>query len=125
MSRRMPTALSLGALLLGAACVQPAYDRVVVYRVAVPDTAVVKTVGLRGQGNPLSWNSDLPMAPVPDSAGLYEVTVIHHTGSLVNEVKFTLNGQFEFEGEANRTVRVPPTTVGNDTTLYRATFNVR
>lgn len=125
MSHRTGRAAILGAFIGWSACVQPAYDRVVVYRVAVSDSSVVNTVGLRGQGNPLSWSNDLPMTPVPDSIGLFEVTVTHHTGSLANEVKFTENGQFEFEGEANRTVRMPPTTVGNDTTYFRGIFNRR
>lgn len=123
--RTVTRVLLAAVVVVGSACVQKAYDRVVVYRVSVSGVPDVQSVGLRGQGNPLSWSKDLPLTPVPDSAGLYQVVVTHHTGSIATEVKFTVNGQFEFEGGDNRIVRVKPTTIGNDTTVYRGVFNVR
>jgi putative oxidoreductase len=115
-------AAAAGAL---SGCVQKAYDRVVVYRVDVSAVPNVSAVGLRGRSEPLSWDKDLPLQPRADSAGVYEAVVTHHTGSLTTEVKFTVNGTFELEGSDNRVVRWPPTTTGNDTTIYRVVFNVR
>lgn len=123
--RSVTRAVLAAMVMVGSACVQKAYDRVVIYRVSVTGVPDVKSVGLRGQGNPLSWDKDIPLAPVPDSAGVYQAIVTHHTGSIATEVKFTVNGQFEFEGSDNRIVRMKPTTVGNDTTMYRGVFNVR
>jgi hypothetical protein len=115
----------LAALGATTGCVQKAYDRVVIFRVDVSEVPDVKSVGLRGTGDPLSWQRELPMRLVPDSAGLYEVVVTRRTGSLSIDVKFTVNGEFEFQDAENRTVRLAPTTVGNDTTWYRGVFNVR
>ena len=109
-------------------CVQAAYDRTVVYRVDVSAVPNVSTVGLRGGDQPLSWRTDTPMVPVPDSAGLYTATVTTRTGRLVTEVKFVVNGTFEFsdaQNQENRKVPLPRTTTGGDTLIYRAVFNTR
>lgn len=68
------------------------------------------------------------MRPVPDSAGLYTATVTTRTGRLITEVKFVVNGTFEFadaEDQENRRVPLPRTTTGGDTLVYRAVFNSR
>ncbi len=121
-----PLLLLLSLPMIGAsACVQQAYDRVVVYRVDVSAVPDVKAVGVRGRTAPLSWDQDVAMRPLPDSNGVYEVAVTHRTGSLTTEVKFTVNGSFEFDGGENRTVRMGRATADRDTTLYRGVFNVR
>lgn len=112
----LATALGLGA------CVQPAYDRTVVYEVDVSAMPNVQRVGVRGSDAPLSWNTDLPLTP-RDSSGIYTATVTYRTGRLVTDVKFTVNGNFELVDRPNRTVRVPKTTVGGDTTVFRAIFD--
>ena len=108
----------VAALLICTACVQPAYDRTVVYEVDVSAVPGVKTVGVRGENLPLSWQKDLALtAVVPDS--LYRVAVTHHTGYLATEVKFVVNDQFELDNKPNRRVEFT-----GDTTRYQATFNV-
>lgn len=108
------------SLVLLAGCVQPAYDKTVTYELDVSGVRAIRTVGVRGDDKPLSWNTDVALTPVvPDS--LYRATVTYHTGSLKSEVKFTVNGEFELQDGANR--RVPLAT--GDTTVYRARFNVR
>jgi hypothetical protein len=106
------------------ACVQPAYDHVVIYRVDVSAVPNVSAVGLRGSTEPLSWGNDFSLAPRPDSAGLYEAIVTQRTGSRVTEVKFTANGGFELVGRENRKVRFARPDAGNDTTVFRVVFNV-
>jgi hypothetical protein len=129
MTRRVTSALTglavACSVTYAAACVQKAYDRVIVYRVDVSGIPDVKSVGLRGRSAPLSWDKDTAMRPLADSADIYELVVTHRTGSLTTEVKFTVNGAFEFEGGDNRTVRMAPAKADNDTTLYRGVFNVR
>lgn len=120
----MRIALAVGAALLTPACVQPAYDRTVVYRVDVSRVADVRAVGVRGSDQPLSWDTDLALTPIPDSVGLYGGAVTYRTGSLRTEVKFTANGTFELQNAPNRIVRLVPTTRGNDTTVVRVTFDV-
>jgi hypothetical protein len=105
------------------ACVQPAYDHVVVYRVDVSAIPNVTSVGVRGSSEPLSWGNDFTLSPRADSAGIYEATVTHHSGSRTTEVKFTANGTFELDGKDNRTVRFTNPNANNDTTIYRVVFN--
>lgn len=113
-----------GTVALLTGCVQPAYDRTVVYELDVSHVPGLQHVGVRGGDRPLSWEQDTPLtAVVRDS--LYRATVTYHTGYLATEVKFTVNGTFELADGANRTVRLARTTVGGDTTIYRAVFDVR
>jgi putative oxidoreductase len=112
--------LPLAALALLAGCVQPAYDKTVVYTVDVSGIPNVKSVGLRGEDNPLSWRTDLALTPIVKDS-LYRVAVTYHTGYLKTEVKFTVNGEFEFQDSDNRRVAFS----ARDTTAYQARFNVR
>ncbi len=105
-------------------CVQRAYDRTIVYELDASGIPNVQSVGVRGRDKPLSWNTDVAMTQRA-AGGPYTVAVTYHTGYLVTEVKFTVNGEFELANQDNRTVRVERTTTGGDTTVYRATFNVR
>ena len=112
-------ACTIAAVLGG--CVQPAYDRVVVYELDVSGQKNVQSAGVRGDEKPLSWNEDQAMTVVvPDS--LYRTTVTYRSGRLKTEVKFTVNGTFEFDNADNRRV---PFDMSGDTTIYRARFNVR
>jgi putative oxidoreductase len=112
--------LTLGSLLLPG-CVQPAHDKTVVYLLDVRDLPNVRQVGLRGRDKPLSWGQDLPLKPANPDSTLYRAVVTIHTGYLLTEVKFTVNGEFEFKDADNRRIKFGP----GDTTVYRARFNVR
>jgi hypothetical protein len=120
---------TLRATLLAAtcvACVQPAHERVVVYEVDVSRAPALRAagmhvVGIRGGDQPLSWERDAALVAVrPDS--LYRTVVTYRTGALVTEVKFTVDGAYEFANGDNRTIRFAPL---GDTTIVRATFDVR
>ena len=104
-------------------CVQPAYDRTIIYELDVGGVSSVQSVGVRGRDKPLSWDRDVAMVQ-RGMGGPYVVAITYHTGYLVTEVKFTVNGEFELANRDNRTVRVARTTTGGDTTVYRAKFNV-
>ena len=104
-------------------CVQPAYDRTVMYELDLTGVSNVQSVGVRGRDKPLSWNSDVAMTQRV-AGGPYVVAVTYRTGYLVTEVKFTVNGEFELADKDNRIVRMVPTTRGGDTTVYRAQYNV-
>ncbi|SHJ49852.1 putative oxidoreductase [Hymenobacter daecheongensis DSM 21074] len=111
--------LALAGLLLPG-CVQKATDKTVVYLLDVSGLPNVQKVGLRGRDKPLSWDQDLElMSMVKDS--LYRAVVTTHTGYLITEVKFTINGEFELKEADNRRIEFGP----GDTTVYRARFNVR
>jgi putative oxidoreductase len=117
----------LGALciaVLATGCVQPAYDRTILFEVNVSGVPNVQAVGVRGRDKPLSWQSDMPLTQRV-TGGPFVGAVTFHTGYLATEVKFTVNGEFELADQDNRIVRVAPTKTGGDTTVYRATYNVR
>ncbi len=110
----------VAALSMLTACVQPAYDKTVVYMIDVSGIPNVRTVGVRGGDKPLQWSQDLAMTQVMKDS-LFRVAVTYHTGYLQTEVKFTVNGEFEFQQSDNRRVVFGP----SDTTVYQARFNVR
>lgn len=110
--------IGVALALLLPACVQKSSDKTVVYLVDVSgQPGSVQQVGLRGRDKPLSWDADLPLTPVVKDS-LYRAVVTIHTGYLLTEVKFTLNGEFELKDQANRRIVFGPT----DTTVYRARF---
>ena len=109
---------ALAALL--PACVQKSSDKTVVYLLDVSGHSGVQQVGLRGRDKPLSWNQDLVLTPLKKDS-LYRAVVTINTGYKVTEVKFTINGEFEFTDQPNRRIVFGPT----DTLIYRARFNTR
>lgn len=101
-----------------AGCVQKSYKKTVVVTLSVPATKDIKSVGIRGEGKPLSWNNDIKMKPlVKDS--LYTATITTVTGYKFAEIKFTLNGDFELKEQPNRRVLFSD----KDTTYYNAVFD--
>jgi hypothetical protein len=105
-------------LLFASSCVQKTYKKTVVARLTVSQMANIKTVGVRGNGKPLSWNEDFAMKElVKDS--LYEATLTAVTGYKFAEVKFTVNGEYELKEKPNRRIVF----AAGDTTFYNATFN--
>lgn len=110
--------LGLWMALLFAGCVQPAFDKTVVIYLQVKGIKDIETVGVRGEGKPLSWNEDLLMEPVVKDS-LYTITATGRTAYTFTEIKFTVNGVFELEGKPNRRLEFAK----GDTTYYRATFN--
>lgn len=110
--------LALAGLLLPG-CVQKAANKTVVYLLDVRGVPNVQQVGLRGRDKPLSWDYDLELTPVRKDS-LYRAVVTTHTGYLITEVKFTVNGEFELKDKDNRRIEFN----SGDTTVYRARFNV-
>jgi hypothetical protein len=104
-------------LLAALSCVQSTRTRVAVLTLDVSGKGPITTVGVRGEGNPLSWDTDYPMTElVKDS--LYTVTITGQTPYDFTEIKFTVNGQFELENKDNRRL-----VFTGDTTFYTAKFN--
>jgi hypothetical protein len=101
-----------------SSCVQKAYKKTVVVTLLVPNNKNIKTVGIRGEGNPLSWDKDYEMKPVVKDS-LYTATVTGTTGYKFSEIKFTVNGEFELQDKPNRRVVFAE----GDTTFYNAVFN--
>ncbi len=105
-------------ILSATSCVQKTYKKTVVVMLTVPNKTGIQTVGIRGNGKPLSWDDDLKMkAVVKDS--LYTATVTAVTGYKFVEIKFTVNGNFELKDQPNRRIVFSD----KDTTYYNAQFD--
>lgn len=102
----MKTIQIISTLILASiftSCVQKTQKRTVVFTLDVSKMAGIKTVGIRGWDNPLSWEKDYPMvAIIKDS--LYQVTVASETGRICTEFKFSVNDKLELQGNENRKV---------------------
>ena len=110
----------LPLLFLGSACVQKTYRKTVVFTLHTENQKDIKTVGLRGEGKPLSWDKDTLMNTlIKDS--LYQLSITVVTPYKFGEVKFTINGEFELQEKPNRRVEFAE----GDTTFYEAVFDAR
>jgi hypothetical protein len=104
--------------LTALSCVQKSYDQTVTVTLDVSEIPEIKTVGVRGSDKPLSWREDFEMKPlVKDS--LYTATFSGKTGLLFTEIKFVVNGEFEFKDQDNRRVVFDK----SKKTIYQAKFN--
>ncbi|WP_293873869.1 hypothetical protein [Flavobacterium sp.] len=93
----------IALLILANACVQKAYQRVVVVTLDVSKVKNIKTVGIRGNGKPLNWENDYPMKEVIKDS-LYKAVIVTQTGYLFAEGKCIVNGNFELQNKPNRKV---------------------
>ena len=109
----------LAIVIAFASCVQKTYKKTVVCNLNVAGIKNITAVGVRGEGKPLSWNSDLPLTEVVKDS-LYTITLSGETGYKFTELKFTVNGAFELENKNNRRIIFNE----GDTTIYNAVFNV-
>ncbi len=112
------SSIFLIVLLLVMACVQKSYKRTVVFLLNTAGIPNIQTVGLRGEGNPLSWDTDIEMQPIIKDS-IYKATITTVTGYLYTDVKFTINGTLELKDAGNRKVVFSK----GDTTIYEAVFN--
>lgn len=117
MKRNQIILISLLLLSL-AGCVQKSYKRTVVVTLSVPNIKDIKTAGIRGEGKPLSWNTDYEMKPVVKDS-LYKATITAVTGYKFAEIKFTVNGVFELKDQPNRRIIFSD----KDTTYFNAVFD--
>lgn len=101
-----------------AGCVQKSYTKTVVVTLKVSNIKDIKTVGIRGQGKPLSWDNDFELKPVVKDS-LYTATITAVTGYKFAKIKFTVNGDFELKEQPNRRVVFSD----KDTTYYNVIFD--
>jgi hypothetical protein len=101
------------------ACVQKAKNKIVIINLAIPNAKNIKTVGVRGEGSPLSWKKDILLKEVIKDS-LYAITGNIITGNLSAQIKFTINDTFELQNKPNRILVF---NTKSDTTIYNAVFN--
>ena len=105
-------------ILILSSCVQKSYDRKVTLLLDVSEIKDLKSVGIRGNEKPFSWDYDTEMEMVKKDS-LYKKTFTIKTGYLFTELKFTINGDFELKEKDNRKVYFNK----NGTTIYNAKFD--
>ena len=106
-------------MLTLSSCVQKSYDRTVVLMLDVSGIKDIKSVGIRGNEKPFSWDYDTEME-VFKKDSLYKKTFTIKTGYLFTELKFTVNGDFELKEKDNRKIYFNQA----GTTIYNAKFDV-
>lgn len=104
--------------LITTSCVQKSYKRTVTFTVDVSKIKNINSVGIRGE-KPLDWNYDTEMKMVKKDS-IFTLTKTFETGYKFVEVKFTVNGDFEFKDQANRKVVFAV----DGETNYQAVFDV-
>jgi hypothetical protein len=105
--------------LLMSSCVQKTYKRTVVVTLDVSKVDNIQSVGIRGNGNPLSWESDYPMQEIVKDS-LYKAIITTETGYLFAEGKCTVNGNFELHDKPNRRIEFD---TKKDTTFVHFVFD--
>ncbi len=111
--------LALFFSLYCSSCVQKSYEQTLILKLVVSDIKDIKMVGVRGEGKPMSWDSDILMKEISKDS-LYEVEIKQTTGYLFTEIKFTVNGEFELKDKSNRRIVFDP----SHKTVYEAKYNV-
>lgn len=104
--------------LLFLGCVQKSYQQTVIYTLRINNIKDIKTVGIRGNDKPLSWDYDTSLETVKKDS-LYQLKVTYNTGYKFTEVKFTVNGEYELQNQPNRRVEF----YASKFTHYNAVFN--
>ena len=110
--------LSAITILGLTSCVQKSYNRKVILLLDVSGNKDIKSVGIRGENKPFSWDYDTEMEVVKKDS-LYKKTFEINTGRLCTELKFTINGNFELQDKENRKVYFNE----NGETIYKVVFN--
>ena len=110
--------LSLATLLFLTSCVQKTKKHSITLFLDVSGNKNIQSVGIRGENKPFSWNEDVAMEVVKKDS-LYKKTYTFETGRICTELKFTINGEFEFQDQKNRKVYFNQ----NGKTIYKAKFN--
>ncbi|WP_310556819.1 hypothetical protein [Flavobacterium sp.] len=102
-----------------SSCVQKTHKKIVELTLDVSKIKNIKTVGVRGAENPLSWDTDYAMKEIVKDS-LYRMIINFETGRLCSEIKFSVNGNLELEGKENRKIYFE---TENDTTFVNCIFD--
>lgn len=108
----------LATILSLSSCVQKTKKHSITLLLDVSRMKDIKTVGVRGNDKPFSWDNDVEMNVVKKDS-LYKKTFEIETGRLCTEIKFTVNGNFELQNKNNRKVYFNQ----SGETVYKVKFN--
>lgn len=105
--------------VMAGSCVQKATPKTLFITLTVTGKQNIQSVGVRGDGNPLSWEKDFPLKEVIKDS-VYEARLDTRTAFAYSEMKFTVDGQWELENKPNRRIVYEE---GKDTIFVKATFD--
>jgi hypothetical protein len=91
----------------------------VIVTLTIPNKKNIKTVGIRGNGKPLSWEKDFVMTEVIKDS-VYTATVKAITAYKFAEIKCTVNDEWELSEKPNRKILFSQK---SDTTFLNIVFN--
>jgi PBP1b-binding outer membrane lipoprotein LpoB len=109
----------LFAIVILTSCVQKTKKHSVTLLLDVSAMKDIKSVGVRGNDKPFSWDNDVEMEVVKKDS-LYKTTFTIETGRICTEIKFTVNGNFELQDKNNRKIYFNQ----NGETVYKAKFDL-
>jgi hypothetical protein len=111
--------LLLFAIVILTSCVQKTKKHSITLLLDVSAMKDIKSVGVRGNDKPFSWDNDTQMEVVKKDS-LYKTSFTIETGRICTEIKFTINGNFELQDKENRKVYFDK----SGKTVYKAKFDV-
>ncbi|MFY7827106.1 MAG: DoxX family protein [Flectobacillus sp.] len=106
-------------LILVMAGVQDTKLQTITVQVTLPKKTAVKSMGVRGGDQPLSWDTDLPMREVIKDS-VYTTQFQINTGFNFTRIKFALNGEIELNGKDNRKIKLSE---NSTSTSYKAVYD--
>lgn len=106
-------------LILVMAGVQDTKLQTITVQVTLPKKTAVKSMGVRGGDQPLSWDTDLPMREVIKDS-VYTTQFQINTGFNFTRIKFALNGEIELNGKDNRKIKLSE---NSTSTSYKAIYD--
>ena len=106
-------------LILVMAGVQDTKLQTITVQVTLPKKTAVKSMGVRGGDQPLSWDTDLPMREVIKDS-VYTTQFQINTGFNFTRIKFALNGEIELNGKDNRKIKLSENSTN---TSYKAVYD--
>lgn len=117
--KKLITVLLVIGIFICTGCVQKAHLKTVIVTLTIPNQKNIVSAGIRGNGNPLSWEQDFPLTPfIKDSVYMGNFKTM--TAFKFTEAKFTVNGGWELENQPNRKIMYDD---NKDTVFVNAVFN--
>ncbi|WP_299525828.1 hypothetical protein [Winogradskyella sp.] len=112
-------AIIIYLLIITQSCVQETHTKTVTFKVDMNGVENTENIGIRGNFTSSPWNETAPLTD-DDGDGIYEGTFSQKTAVNGIEFKFVNNGEFELEGQNNRSIQFE---YKPETIIYEAVFN--
>lgn len=112
-------ALLLCLSITSQSCVQETHTKTVTFKIDMRGVENPENVGIRGNFTDNPWNDTAPLTD-DNNDGIYEGTFSQKTAVNGIQFKFVNNGEFELEGQDNRSIQFE---YQPETIIYEGIFN--